>query len=71
MTEQKVKRNVIYYVCGSLMSLVLLVILGRFINIVPADWYDINNMTFWMESLAVEAFGFSWLVKGEFILKDK
>jgi hypothetical protein len=26
---------------------------------------------FWLESIAIWAFGFSWLTKGETILKDK
>jgi hypothetical protein len=29
------------------------------------------NPVFWLESLAVEAFGVSWLTKGETILKDE
>jgi uncharacterized membrane protein len=29
------------------------------------------NPVFWLESIAVVAFGVSWLVKGEAILKDK
>jgi hypothetical protein len=29
------------------------------------------HLEFWLESIAVIAFGFCWLVKGEGILKDK
>ncbi len=71
VTEQKKKRNIVYYICGSLMSLALLVMFLKLINKFPEDFYINNNLTFWMETLALEAFGFSWLVKGEFILKDK
>jgi hypothetical protein len=29
------------------------------------------NPVFWLESIALWAFGISWIVKGEVILKDK
>jgi hypothetical protein len=31
---------------------------------------DVTQWLFWFESLSIVAFGFSWLVKGEQILKD-
>jgi len=70
-TEMKIKRNNVYIFCGSVMTLALIVILLGTVNVIDPDFYIDNNLTFWMESLAVEAFGFSWLVKGGFILKDK
>ncbi len=70
-TLQKNKRNVIFYICGTLMTLSLLIIILGLFEVIPREIYYQNNLTFWMETLAVEAFGFSWLVKGEFILKDK
>lgn len=71
MTKEKEKRNLVYYLCGGTMTFALLVIFAKLLNWIPAEWYYTNNVTFWMESVAVEAFGFSWLVKGGFILKDK
>ncbi|WP_273291450.1 hypothetical protein [Winogradskyella sp.] len=70
-STQKNKRNIIYIVCGCLMTLALVVIFLGFLKVIPDDVYRAHKLTFWMETLAVEAFGFSWLVKGEFILKDK
>lgn len=32
--------------------------------------YQNNRLTFWMETLAVESFGFAWLIKGETMFKD-
>lgn len=70
-TAQKNKRNKIYVFCGALMTLALVVIMLGLLKVIPNDIYVNNNLTFWMEILALEAFGFSWIVKGEFILKDK
>ena len=36
-----------------------------------AGFYDANDLTFWMETVSVEAFGIAWIVKGEIVLKDK
>jgi multisubunit Na+/H+ antiporter MnhB subunit len=69
--KQKRRRNRVYRTCGVLIVAALLVMLcGVAFNLFQ-PFYDNNNLTFWMETLAVEAFGFSWFVKGETILKDK
>jgi len=69
VTPQKLVRNKIYIVCGIIMMLALIAILvGWILN---PEWFNAHRMTFWMESVALEAFGFSWLVKGEIIFKDK
>ena len=64
-------RNRIYRTCAIIMVVALLVI---FINYETSDdansWYYQNKLTFWMETLAIEAFGFSWLVKGDTLFKD-
>ena len=64
LKPQKRKRNRIYRVSG---ALILLSILAILINAV-ADfaWWNPNNVTFWFETLALWAFGFSWMVKGRF-----
>lgn len=69
ITPQKRARNKIYIVCGILMLLALAGILAGWI--IKPVWFEKYQMTFWLETVALEAFGFSWLVKGEFILKDK
>ena len=64
-------RNAIFIMCGIIMvAAVLVIIIGHSFKAIPRDFYNNNHLTFWMETVAVEAFGFSWLVKGETILKD-
>jgi len=70
-TKEKRRRNRIFRVCGVLMVLAILVIVGGFTGLIPDHIYNDYRLTFWMEVLAVEAFGFSWLVKGEVILQDR
>jgi hypothetical protein len=69
-TPQKLRRNVVYRICGwlilaSIASVAFLKL--RDVNICLAH----HEPVFLLESLAVCSFGFSWLVKGETILKDK
>jgi len=62
-TERKRLRNRIYQICGALMIVAMIII-----AINPGD---MDNLVFWMEVIAVELFGFSWLVKGEALFRDK
>ena len=65
----KLVRNVIYAVCGYaiLVCLVLIVL----VNMLPSDSLVLQlTPVFWLESVATIAFGISWFVKGEAILKD-
>ena len=63
-------RNIVYLGCGSfiVLCLVLIVVL----NFLPGtSWLQPHHPLFWLEVLALEAFGFAWFVKGgTFILKD-
>lgn len=66
-------RNRIYRTCGVLIVVSILIILIGNIEILPEGlqrFYDDNNLTFWMEVLAVESFGISWLIKGKTLFKD-
>jgi hypothetical protein len=65
---QKLKRNVLYIVCGCLMfaGLACLLMLRIFF---PAALED-TSVVFWIETLMLEAFGVSWLVKGETLFRD-
>ncbi len=68
----KVKRqNIVYQICGIIMVVALLVIVAGSTIESFEEFYTRNNLTFWMEAIAVEAFGFSWLVRGETIFKSK
>lgn len=56
-------RNIIYQGCGVLIVLAILVaFLG---NVYYPDWCHKSSFIFWMEFVAVESFGFSWMVKGD------
>lgn len=70
-TRMKEWRNFVYKLCGWIIlgSIALIAI----VKYLPKDWFEkIEQLdpVFWLESLAVVAFGFSWLVKGETLLKD-
>ena len=64
LTPQKRIRNNIYRASGVVIVFSMAVmVIGHFFF--SEDWND-NNLTFWFESLALWAFGFSWMVKGRF-----
>jgi len=68
-TPQKLKRNIVYTICGyAMLACIVLSILVRFL---PGSSSVFNLAPiFWLEALAIFAFGVSWLVKGEAIMKD-
>jgi len=71
-TRRKLQRNKIYKVCGFTMVMCLLLILieGRLPNELRES-LKAYHPVFWLESIAVVAFGISWLTKGEAILSDE
>jgi hypothetical protein len=52
---QKTIRNRIYRICGVIIHKI---------------YFKNYPITFWAETMAVECFGFAWLVKGETLFKD-
>jgi hypothetical protein len=73
MTPWKKKRNVIYRACGITMVL-MIVLIAAYFWMIPEQWQAALKPfkpVFWLEAIALWAFGISWLVKGETILKDK
>ncbi|MBN8666222.1 MAG: hypothetical protein J0M30_01885 [Chitinophagales bacterium] len=68
---QKRRRNRVFRTCGVIMVLALLVILANPLKIISNEDFEKYHLMFWMETVAVWAFGTSWLVKAEVILKDK
>ncbi len=69
-TPRKKKRNVIYIVCGWIMlvSVALIVV----VKVMPDNPFVKNlDPVFWLESIAIEAFGVSWFIKGKTILQDQ
>ncbi|MDA3850883.1 MAG: hypothetical protein PF447_06390, partial [Spirochaetaceae bacterium] len=60
MSVNKKRRNIIYRVCGIIIWLTVLLMI--FLNSTP--------LFIWLESLVLWAFAFSWLIKGQALLKD-
>ena len=71
-TRRKLQRNKVYKACGYTMGLCLLLIVVY--SLVPTDaatvLRDLHSL-FWLEAVAIVAFGISWGTKGEAILKDE
>jgi succinate dehydrogenase hydrophobic anchor subunit len=63
-------RNRIFRVCTGLFVLSLIIILLGFTVVINEDFYNANQHTFWMETVAVESFSFAWLIKGEALFSD-
>jgi hypothetical protein len=68
-TPRKLHRNMVYTFCGYIIltSIILIVLVSLLSSNSPVQRLD---PVFWFESVAVVAFGVSWLTKGEGILKD-
>lgn len=70
MTPRKRSRNAVYRICALIMALALLEIaVSAFVLTEPQQ--DLYRTTLFGETVALLAFGVSWLVKGETILKDQ
>ena len=69
-TNEKKKRNRVYRVCGIIMALSVLCIPLSGIPFIH-EKIGFLKPTLIFETLALTAFGISWLIKGEFLLGDK
>jgi hypothetical protein len=69
MTNEKRNRNKVYIACGVTMVVcIVLIAAGKFF--MTREWNEQTSFMFWLESIAVVAFGISWLTKAEVILAD-
>ncbi len=68
-TKRKLTRNKIYIICGSVMIASLAAIMIFFIFI--AAGHPHSKFVFWAETVALIAFGVSWLTKGGTLYPDK
>ncbi|HUI64198.1 MAG TPA: DUF998 domain-containing protein [Bacteroidota bacterium] len=70
MGKEKRRRNVIYRSCGIVMilAIVCITIYTLFLN---GTYFAAMNPVLILESVALLAFGVSWLVKGNTLFKDK
>ena len=69
-SKQKRQRNVIYYTCGYAILVCILLIAVAALPPIKLSVEHLNPR-FWLESIAIVAFGLAWLTKGEAILKDE
>lgn len=70
-TARKRHRNIVYRVCG--IVIVLCILLVGLVSLLFSDVPSVlaHHPVFWLEAIAIVAFGVSWLVKGEAILRDR
>lgn len=70
-TPQKQKRNWVYKICGYIILFVIILvpIYNRLVKSYPE--LGVYKMVFWLEWVAMTAFGVSWLVKGGLLLRDQ
>jgi hypothetical protein len=68
-TSEKLKRNVIYVICGLVMMVCLAGIATYFI--IFQNTHPGSRFVFWAETAALVAFGVSWLTKGGTLYPDK
>jgi hypothetical protein len=67
-SAQKKKRDLVYRICGGvIVACLVLVPIESLVIGVPVQRF---RPLFWLEAVAVVAFGIAWLVKGQAILKD-
>jgi cytochrome c biogenesis factor len=69
-TPRKLQRNAVYTACGyTILACLALVVV---VHGLPAGSALLRlDPVFWLEAVAVVAFGLSWLTKGEAILQDE
>jgi hypothetical protein len=71
-TPRKRQRNAVYRACGyTMLGALALIALQAVLPGGLAEHVERLDPMFWLEALAIVAFGISWLTKGEAILKDE
>ena len=68
-TPQKLTRNKIYIICGLIM-IACLIAIAIYYNFIHDDNSE-SFFVFWSETVALIAFGLSWLTKGGTLYPDK
>ena len=71
-TRRKLQRNRVYRICGYTMLTAIALALAY--SLAPESavaGLKKFHPVFWLEAIAVEAFGIAWMTKGEAILKDE
>jgi hypothetical protein len=69
-TSRKRLRNLVYRASGlTILAAIAAIALDKLVF--GSRWSDGTSFVFWMETVAVTAFGVAWLTKAEVILKDR
>ena len=70
-TSKKLQRNKVYKAAGYIMiACIVLIVVYYFLPEDIASIIEAYQPVFWLESIAIIAFGISWLTKGQAILQD-
>ncbi len=71
LKPQKKKRNIVFYSCGGLMLLSIILIFVYMLILEDRN-PELKKLdpVFWLESIALVLFGISWLTKGQMFFKD-
>lgn len=71
-TRRRQQRNRVYRICGATMlTCISLILIYKLAPEALAAVFDAWHLVYWLEALAIAAFGLSWLTKGRVILNDK
>ncbi len=63
--QGKKRRNAVYWVCGTVMlACVVIMTTQAFYSPAVKIAWKASGWTFWLETIAIEAFGAAWLTKG-------
>lgn len=68
--RRKLQRNLVYLICGWFM-VGCIVLIAVYKVLLTGTAVAAIKPVFWLETLALWAFGVSWFVKGETLLKDR
>jgi hypothetical protein len=71
LTPEKLQRNGVYRASGIAMLVFFALLLVDLLFLQDNQGFQSLNPGFWLESLAIFAFGIAWFVKGETLMKDK
>ena len=69
-TKRKRQRNQVYRVCGGTILACIALLLSLLVVHIPSQISALHPV-YWLETVAVVAFGAAWIVKGELLLKDE
>lgn len=71
-TTQKLRRNRVYKICGYTMILcMVLIVIYSILPTQAASSIETYKPIFWLEAIAIVAFGIAWLIKGESLFQDE